>query len=78
MPPTGAAGNGDEISNCCVFEERKDLLPSSPPPPWWGGGGEEVKDGQEFQGEEFLCPSREEEDEDEEQEGWNCVGLVFP
>lgn len=36
---------------------------------------------QETQGEEFLCPwSEEEEDveEEEEQEGWNCVGLLFP
>lgn len=53
-----------------------DLLPGAME---GGRGGEE---GQETQGEEFLCPWSEEEDEDEEeeeeQEGWNCVGLVFP
>lgn len=32
------------------------------------------------QGEEFLCPwsEDEEEEEDKEQEGWNCVWPIFP
>lgn len=41
-----------------------------------GRGGED----RETQGEEFLWPWSEEEDEEEdkEQEGWNCVELIFP
>lgn len=35
---------------------------------------------EETQGEEFLCPWNEDndEEEDKEQEGSNCVGLLFP
>lgn len=54
----------------CLWEE-------SGSSPWWGG---KRRWRQETQGEEFLCPWSEEEDEEEdkEQEGWNCVGLIFP
>lgn len=39
-----------------------------------------VRGKKETQGEEFLCPWNEDndEEEDKEQEGSNCVGLLFP
>lgn len=61
------------------------LKGDAPPGEVGGGDQQEDEEGQETQGEEFLCPwskeEEEEEDEEEEQDGWNCTGrpgLVFP